>query len=165
MVLILLNFSTSFSQEKSKKEIRKEHKIEQQKKTEALVNSKNFMFVANRAIPQGYPTVDLNSNPNHLKFSPELIESYMPFFGRTYQVNFNREGGFKFKAKPESYDLLITQKGYDLKVKVKDNNDSYDIFLNISPEGTASLTIASNNRSTISYNGNIEPVPAEKELE
>jgi hypothetical protein len=163
MFLILINSSTVFSQEKSKKEIRKERRIEQQKKIEALVNTKNFMFIANRAIPQGYPIVDLISNPNHMKFSPELIDSYMPFFGRAYQVNINQEGGFKFMAKPESYDLVKTKKGYELKVKVKDKNDTYDIFLNISPEGTALLTISSNNRSTISYNGDIEPLRAEKE--
>jgi hypothetical protein len=157
--MLLLFCVTSFAQEKSKKEIRKERRIEQQKKTEALVNTKNFMFVANRAIPQGYPIVDLISNPNHMKFSPELIDSYMPFFGRAYQVNINQEGGFKFTAKPESYDLVKTKKGYELKVKVKDKNDTYDIFLNISPEGTVLLTISSNNRSTISYNGEIEPLP------
>lgn len=164
MVLIITQLPAVFSQEKSRKDIRQERRVEQQKKTEALVNSKNFMFVANRAIPQGYPTVDLISNPNHLKFSHDEIDSYMPFFGRAYQVNINHEGGFKFIAKPDSYDLVKTKKGYEIKVKVKDKNDSYDIFLNISPEGTALLTIASNNRSTISYNGNIEPLPDEKEL-
>jgi hypothetical protein len=162
--LLLSFYVTTFAQEKSKKEIRKERRIEQQKKIEALVNTNNFMFVANRAIPQGYPTVDLISNPNHLKFSPELIDSYMPFFGRAYQVNVNHEGGFKFVSKPDLYDLVKTKKGYEIKVKVKDKNDSYDIFMNISPEGTALLTISSNNRSTISYNGAIEALLVEKEV-
>lgn len=162
-MVLLLNVTAVFSQEKSKKEIRQERRIEQQKKTEVLVETKNFMFVANRAIPQGYPTIDLISNPNHLKFSPDLIDCYMPFFGRAYQVNFNQDGGFKFKAKPETFELVKTKKGFELSVKVKDQNDTYIIYLNISSEGTALLSISCNNKSSISYNGNIEALPAEKE--
>jgi hypothetical protein len=48
------------------------------------------------------------------------------------------------------------KKGYEVKAKVAGLNDFYDLFLTIGPDGNASLTITSNNRSTITYYGNIE---------
>jgi hypothetical protein len=156
MILFVISLPLSFSQEKSKKTLRKEQKIEHQKQIAAMVNSKEFTFVANRALPQGYQSVDMTTNPNSLKFQPEMIESYMPFFGRAYNVKYGNDTGLKFKGKPDEFSVKTIKKGYEVKAKVAGQNDFYDLFLTIGPDGNASLTITSNNRSTITYYGNIE---------
>jgi hypothetical protein len=50
LVLAALITAPGFSQEKTKKELKEERKIEKQKQTEAMVNSKEFLFTARTAM-------------------------------------------------------------------------------------------------------------------
>jgi hypothetical protein len=158
ILLILLAFIpvTVFSQEKSKKELKEERKLEQQKKTEELINSRTFVFSGTMAHPQGGRTVNLTTTPNFVKFSPGLIDSDMPFFGRAYSgAGYGSPGGLTFKGKPEEFSVEKTKKGYFITAVVKADNESYNISLTVSPEGSGSLSINSVNRSSMSYSGAI----------
>jgi len=156
LILLVLIPGTVFSQEKSKKELKEERKLEQQKKTEELVNSRTFVFSGTMAHPQGGRTVNLSTTPNFVKFSPDLIDSDMPFFGRAYSgAGYGGSGGLNFKGKPEEFSVEKTKKGYYIKAIVKADNDSYNISLTVSPEGSGSLSINSVNRSSMSYSGEI----------
>lgn len=160
-VLIILALSAliitpGFSQEKTKKELKKERKIERQKQTEALVNSREFVFSARTAMPQGFRSVDLSTNPGSVKFLPDLIKSDMPYFGRvTGFVSYGGDGGMKFEGIPEGYTVTAEKKGYQVSAVVKGENDIYRLSLSVSLEGSASLAITSNNRSVITYSGEI----------
>jgi hypothetical protein len=153
---LAIGLTGALAQEKSKKEQRKERKLEQQKQIATMVNSKAFVFVANRALPQGYKTVDLTTNSNSLKFYPEMIESYMPYFGRAYNVKWGSDTGIKFEGKPDEFTVATVKRGYEVKAKVRSQYDYFDLYMTIGFDGNASLTITSNNRSMISYYGNIE---------
>lgn len=164
-VLLSLILNPGFSQEKTKKELKEEAKIEKQKQTDTLVNSKTFVFVATMAYPQGYRSVNLAANPNFIKFTPNLIEGDMPFFGKSYAgSDFGGNGGLKFNGKPEEYSVTKNKKNYQVTAIVKGENDSYHLFLTVGFEGTASVSINSNNRSSISYSGDIsaQAKPEEK---
>lgn len=158
MGLFVLFFSTGIvAQEKTKKQIKEERKIEQQKVVESLVATQKFVFEGNRAFPTGYRSIDLTTNPNFVAFSKDLIESDMPFFGRaTGSLPYGGgDGGLKFKGIPSEFSVQKTKKNYQLKAKVKDENDSYTLNLTIFFDGGASLIITSNNRTSISYSGKI----------
>jgi len=160
-VLIILALSAliitpGFSQEKTKKELKKERKIERQKQTEALVNSREFVFSARTAMAQGGRSIDLSSNPGSVKFLPDLIKSDMPYFGRvTGFISYGGDGGMKFEGIPEGYTVTAEKKGYQVNAVVKGENDIYRLSLSVSLEGGASLAITSNNRSVITYSGEI----------
>ena len=171
-VLIILALSAliitpGFSQEKTKKELKKERKIERQKQTEALVNSREFVFSARTAMAQGGRSIDLSSNPGSVKFLPDLIKSDMPYFGRvTGFISYGGDGEMKtvypsgipskkFEGIPEGYTVTAEKKGYQVNAVVKGENDIYRLSLSVSLEGGASLAITSNNRSVITYSGEI----------
>jgi len=164
LVIILVLIPVSLlSQEKSKKELKEERKLEQQKKTEALVNSKTFVFTGSMAHPQGGRSVNLTTTPNFMKFSPDLIESDMPFYGRAYSgAGYGGPTGINFKGKPDEFTIEKTSKGYFIQASVKSDNDSYKISLTIGAEGNSSLSVSSVNRSSMSYSGNISS-PEESE--
>jgi hypothetical protein len=157
LVLILsLVLNTGFSQEKTKKEIKEEKKIEKQKQIEAMVNDTDFVFVARTALPTGMRSVNLATNPNYVKFHPNLIDSYMPFFGQAYSsVGYGGDTGLKFEGKPEEFTLVKTKKGFQIDAVVKGSTDNFKLSLTVGFEGSSSLTIISNSRSTISYQGEI----------
>ena len=160
LVLFLsLVVTMSFAQEKTRKQLREARKIEKQKQTEILVNSKEFIFVARNASPQGFGSVDLTTNPNYIQFQPDFIKSEMPFFGTAYSgVAYRGDGGLNFEGKPLEYTFKKEKKAYQIKAVVKGQNDVYTMFLSIFFDGSASLSINSNNRSIISYNGEIGPI-------
>jgi len=163
-ILFFVLIFNGFSQEKSKKQIKEERKIEQQKQIEAMINAKEFVFVGRTALPTGYNSVNLATNPNYVKFHPEMIESYMPYFGRAYSgVGYGGDQGLKFEGKPEPYTFKKEKKNFQVEAKVKGGNDLFTISLYVGFEGDATLTIASNNRSSISYQGEISAPEEPKE--
>ena len=165
IVLILsVVITNGFSQEKTKKELKEEKKIEKQKQVEAMVNDTNFVFVARTALPTGMKSVNLTTNQNYVKYQPDLIDSYMPFYGKAYSgVGYGADTGLKFQGKPEEFKVEKTKKAFQIDAVVKGTTDNFKLSLSVGFEGSASLTITSNNRSTISYQGEIS-APEKPEL-
>jgi len=161
MILLLLPCS---AQEISRKERRKRIKLEKEALIKELIHSREFVFTASRALPQNGRSIDLTSNSNSIKFHPDRIESYMPFYGRAYQIDFNGEGGIKFEGKPTVFNIADKmRKGYEIKVVVPAAHENYQLNLFVSPDGSATLTINSISRAFISYYGNIGKIEALKE--
>jgi hypothetical protein len=164
LLLLLSSLITAvFGQEKSKKELKEESKIEKQKQIDSLVNSRQFVFVATFAYPQGQGSVNLISNPNFIKFMSDSINSEMPFFGRAYSgVGYGGDTGLKFAGKAEGYTVKKEKKNYQINTSVKGEHDVYQIFLSVSFSGSATLSINSNNRNSISYSGDISAIEKKK---
>ena len=161
LAFFLINLSEGYSQlnNKQKKLFRAERKLEIQNKVQKLIESKEFEFVPKTAFPMGGPSIDLTTHNSYIRFSQDLIESYMPFFGRAYSVDYSTGGGgLKFEGKPEIYTArrLENNKGYDVSAKVTLPRDSYNINMKVGKDGTSNLTITSNQRSSISYLGKIK---------
>jgi hypothetical protein len=157
LVLILsLVVTTGFSQDKTRMESKKQKKLEKQKQIEAMVNTKEFVFVPQTALPSGMSPVNLSINQNYIKFQPDLIDSYMPFFGNAYSgVVYSTDKGLKFIGKPEIFTVERTNKAFQIDAVVKGETDNFRLSLSVGFEGSASLVISSNNRSSISYDGEI----------
>jgi hypothetical protein len=156
-----LSFSVliGFAQEKTKQQLKEEKKLAKQKEVEALVNSKEYEFVAVTAYPQGTRSVDMISNPNYLRVKNDSIFSEMPYFGRAYSgVVYGGSGGLDFKGAIQDFSISKNKKEYTIKAKVKDNSDSYTVNLTVFFEGNASLTIYSIHRNSINYRGSIDKI-------
>jgi Domain of unknown function (DUF4251) len=156
ILLLSLILTSGFSQEKSKKELKEEQTRAKQLQIETLVNSKDFIFVARFAMPMGGKQINLTSNPNYVKFHPDLLEGYMPFFGKAYSgIGYGGDATIKFNAKPEIYNFEKKKKNFQINATVKGDNDVYKLSLTVSFEGSATLSVISNNRASISYQGEI----------
>jgi len=108
--------------------------------------------------------VNLNTNMYNVSFAPENIISYLPYYGRAYSgAGYGNDSGIKFEGKPEEFTVTKGKKNYTVKAVVKGERDQFSLILTVSFEGSASLTVNSNSRSSISYNGVIseQEKPAE----
>ncbi|HPS11845.1 MAG TPA: DUF4251 domain-containing protein [Prolixibacteraceae bacterium] len=123
----------------------------------ALVNSKDFSFTANHALPQNGPTIDLFSNPNELTIKGDSVFCYMPFFGRAYNIDYNDQGGFHFSGIIENYKKIekAQKKKIEIRFNAQSRSDSYQFHLTISGGKSSVLTILSSKRASISYWGEI----------
>jgi hypothetical protein len=157
VVLILsMGMTTSFSQGKTKGEPREDKKLNKRTQVEMMINSREFVFVPRMALPTGMKPVNISANQYVVKFQPDFIDSYMPFFGRAYStVGFGNNTGFSFKGKPEKFTTEKGKKTFQINAVVKGETDIFRLFLSVGSEGSASLSISSDNRSTISYQGEI----------
>lgn len=156
VVLLLMGVSFGFAQEKTRKQLRKEQKIEKVRQTMNLIDSKEFVFVGDKAFSFGFRDIDLTTNPNFIEFKPDYIRSEMPFFGIGYSgIGYGGDKGLKFEGKPSKLTIAKGKKSYEIKATVKGEQDVFTIFMTVYLEGSAALMISSNNRSTISYNGEI----------
>jgi hypothetical protein len=159
IVLFALLTINTFAQDKSSKQTKEDKKIEKQKQVESMINARTFEFVARTALPTGYKSVNLTTSTNYVKYQPELIESYMPFFGRAFSgVGYGSDDGLKFNGKPETFTITKGKKNYQVEATVKGERDTFRLSLTVSFQGSSSLTITSNNRSTISYSGEIRAI-------
>lgn len=163
VLLLLIGTLPVMAQSTDRKAEKERKKIENEKVTADLMAGKNFVFKASRAMPTGFKSMDLTTNPNFVRFSEELIKSEMPFFGKAYSAPFGGDGGLKFEGKPEIYTITKGKKEYAVEAKVKGKGDYFTIQLSVSFDGGATMSIASNNRSSISYFGEIYPVDQSKE--
>ncbi|CAD0004304.1 MULTISPECIES: DUF4251 domain-containing protein [Flavobacterium] len=151
------------AQEKSKKALKAEKELQKQKEIKGLIDSKNFVFEAQKVIPQGGGLLNLDYNTYFLKFSETRTTCDLPFFGRAFSVPYGGgDGGVKFEGIPEGIQIEKKKKSYNIKATVKGKDDVYNLFMIVFFDGGASLSVNSNNRASISYDGEIEfPKPDE----
>ncbi len=155
--MIIFIIASGFAQQTTRRARRERDKIVKEHQIDSLIHSKAFVFIATRALPQGGGSIDMTSNSNSLKFSPDKITSYMPYFGRAYSIDYGGDAGIKFEGKPKEFNIAAHKsgKGYEIKVRVEVTRDTYQLMLIVNPAGDATLTINCNQRSTISYFGDI----------
>ncbi|MCC9071150.1 DUF4251 domain-containing protein [Flavobacterium sp. F-65] len=144
-----------FAQKKTSKELKAEKELQQQKQIEALIDSKNFVFEAQKISPQGGRVIILDYNTYFLKFNPEKVTCDLPFFGRGFNIGYGSEGGIKFEGVPENVKVEKKKKYYNLKAIVKGKDDIYNLIFSIFFNGSTTLSVNSNNRSSITYYGEI----------
>ncbi len=152
--LLTIPVQNSFGQKKNKKESRMEEYAE----TKKLIDTRQFTFVANRAYPQGGRSIDLTTNYGFVKIMGEETEGDMPFFGRGYSVPYGGNGGIKYDKTPvedEKIEFNEKKMRISYRFEAKGKTDTYQIVMDIASNGNATLSITSNNRSHISYSGEI----------
>jgi len=154
VLLVITNYSFNIEaqEKKSKKEIRQE-KFEQ---TIEMINKGEFKFEARRAFPQGGRSIDLSTNYGFITFKQDNAEGDLPYFGRAYTATYGGDGGIKFDGEMLSQKSDVNEKKqkliYTFEVRDKDN---YKVTMDIGYNGSATVSITSNNRSHISYQGDI----------
>ena len=142
--------------------------------TARIVEAKNFKFVATTAMPMNVTdvnmvlsrmpgfvgsgaSIDLGGNFYDLAIKPDTIKAHLPFYGRAYTATFNQdEAGYKFSSKDFDYTTSKRKKGgWDVKINTKDVKNNARMNLSISENGYAVLSVVSNNKQSITYNGYI----------
>ncbi|QSB28497.1 DUF4251 domain-containing protein [Flavobacterium sp. CLA17] len=157
LVLFCFLSLSVFSQEKSKKELRAEKELHEQKETEGLINSKNFVFNAEKANPLGYRMIILDYNTYTIKVTEENVVCDLPYFGRAYNVAYgSSDGGMKFEGKPENITIEKKKKSYSIKMIVKGKDDVYTLLFSVFFDGGTNVSVTSNNKASISYDGEIK---------
>ena len=141
----------------------------------AVIEKKEFDFNATKAFPTNYDVINvMNSMPGStatriLNLSPgngfnlkkDMFSVALPYFGRAFNVNPGDagNGGISFESKEFYVKKSATKKGNTLFVITpRDQKENYVFNLEVFKNGSAFLSVSSNNRQPISFDGNISAV-------
>ena len=120
-----------------------------------MVNSKNFVFKAQMVLPMTGMSRQLTTEYDVRVFGDSII-TYLPYFGRAYNVAYGEPGGINFTSTKFDYKVNARKKGgWDIAIKPNDTKDVQQLNFTVSEDGYATLQVTSNNRQPISYNGYI----------
>jgi hypothetical protein len=157
VMICLLASANSFAQlsGKAKRQQKKELKMQE---IEQLVNNQKFTFIPRSLTTSSGYTKDLNFS-YELELNQDSTKAYLPFWGRAYIAKINDEGGILFETTADDLEIkTLHEKGFEVRFKAKGKEDTYQIKMEISKQGYTSLFITSNNKSHISYYGQIEAI-------
>lgn len=129
---------------------------DKQAATAQLVNSHNYIFKAQMAMPSGpAPTRQLTSEYD-LRVSSDSLIAYLPYYGRAYVAPLDpTQGGIQFTSTKFSYKVTSKKKGWDILIKPTDTDQASQMVLSVTTSGYATLQVIGNNRQPISFTGYI----------
>jgi len=122
----------------------------------ALLTNKTFVFKAQSAWPLQGTVVQLNPGFD-MKVMTDSINTYLPYFGRSYAAGNNTTGGISFVSTKFEYKIKERAKGgWDITIKPGDTKDVDQLIYSISSNGYATLQVTSTSRQAISFYGIVE---------
>jgi len=100
----------------------------------------------------------VNISPDFsLEVKGDTLVSYLPYFGRAYNIPYGGGKGLNFTAPIAEYHSEKGRKGATLvKIKVKNEEDVYTFLLEIYDNGSTTIDMMSHERESIRYSGEIE---------
>jgi len=122
------------------------------------IQNRDYTVLVNYANPMRGKQIYLTSQYD-LRIKKDSAFSYLPFFGIAYSAPYGGgEGGIKFSEPMINYSIKSNKKstGWDIHFKVKAKEDEYEIFLNISNNGSATFSVNSINKQVISFDGEVK---------
>ena len=154
--ILALSVCISNAQEMSKKEKKAAQKAEQIEKTKALIKAASWQFDARQMIPTQGKSKSLTS-PYHVILHDETVDSYLPYYGRAYRAEYgSTESPMTFKSDISEYTVENWKKGgWIIKFNAKNKTDNLDFIFTIAETGSATLSVTSTNRQSITYYGDI----------
>ena len=147
-------------------------------KITSLLKSGEFTFMAQHANPMGGDVINvMNSLPNSsssrildldygygLKITKDELTATLPYFGRMYNPSVDpSKNGYRFTSKDFKINQGTGRKGSNtFSFTVNDQHFVKKMFLEVYKNGKAYLSIDSNDRQPISYDGYIMENTVEK---
>lgn len=147
-----------------------------------LVDSQEFTFYAQRANPTNYDVINImNSIPNAtatrmldlngdytIEVNKNNLEVVLPYFGRLFTPTYGNtnDNSYRFTSKDFTINKSQNKKGtWTLKIKPNDVRTVDEINIEIFKNGKAFVSMRSNDRQPITYNGYISKNEVKKDKE
>lgn len=140
-------------------------------KVNSLLQNGEFTFMAERANPTNSDVINvMNSLPNSsssrilnldygytLEIKKEELNITLPYFGRMFTPSYNQDkNSYRFTSKDFTLNKTTGKKGNSIySILPKDQPNVRKMILEVFPNGKSYLSIDSNDRQMISYDGYI----------
>ncbi len=163
VIMILLLGFNHITVAQTKKEA-KEQKAEQEYNAiKKLVNSKMYVFDATWISTSRGRRINIAAGSNSIAVAQDSTKAAMQFFGEVTTIRFSGNEGVSFNNKIENYQVNFDDKKRRVNVsfKVKNKSEMYEVYMSINKTGFTFVDVNSNNKSNVTYDGNISAIKLE----
>ena len=165
-LVTLISCATSKTGETSKKETVQDKSIVQQAEIKQAVESRRFLLKFDRLYYSNGGRIDLKPTYNYILLDGDRVVISAAYMGRQYG---NRPiKGIDMVGKAVAFETKNNaSKGtYDIKMKVKNDKNTFDLNLTITNDGYCNASVASYKIDYVRYTGNFIPLqPKEEQTE
>jgi hypothetical protein len=162
-MVILVSCATTKTGETSKKETKQEKALVQQAEIRQAVEARRFLMKFDRLYYSNGGIIDLKPTMNYILLDGERVVISAAYMGRQYG---NRPiKGIDMVGKAVAFDLKNNaSKGtYEIKMKVKNEKNTFDVFVTISNDGHCNASVTSHRIDYVRYTGNFIPLKPKEE--
>ena len=129
---------------------------EQEAAVRTNIQNRNFTVNVIRAIPTGSRNVNLTS-PYSIRLEGDMVYSYLPYFGRAYNIPYGGGEGLVFEAPVSDYRVVAGKKGsqtitFTAASDAGENRFTIDVY----PGGSSQVTVIPAGRQAIRYDGTLD---------
>jgi hypothetical protein len=146
----------------TKKQVRDAAKVAEVKDQ---LDAKTFTFQARYMYPMGGGQRYLNTDYD-VRVTKDSVIAFLPYFGVAYSgagYNTNEDNGIKFTSTKFDYTSEVKKNGSRyIVIKPTDSRTTNQLVFNISPNGSTDLSVISNNRQRIRFDGYLKDKPKTK---
>lgn len=160
---LLLAGTSSFAQAPNTADDKKAKEATKQVSIQKMIASRLYSFSAESALPINDGSIPLTYG-YYLRVQRDTLIAYLPYFGDAYEIpmDLTADNGIDFTSTKFTYNAVQNIHGYEITIVPQDVKDVKKMYLDISPDGYASLRISNLSRSGINFNGSIEQLSAIK---
>ena len=137
-------------------EERAAQKAEQVKKVTAALNRRQYKIAIARMYPMNGPSKTVTYGYS-VEVKNDSLFSYLPYFGRAYNVPYGGGKGLNFSAPIGSYQEEVAKNGKRrIEIGLTNEEDTYLYILEVFDNGSSTVSVMSRQREQISYAGDME---------
>lgn len=129
---------------------------EQAKAVKTALQERNYQIAVNRMYPSRGASKIVSSGYS-VEVRNDSLFSYLPYFGRAYDVPYGGGNGLNFSAPIRNYKESQTKSDLrHIEIDVKNDEDTYLYTLDIFDNGSTDINVRSRQREPISFSGQME---------
>lgn len=150
LAMMLVACSSLTPAEKAERRAKRAQAVEQ------ALAARHYRVSVNMMYPRNGKAKTVSSDYG-LEVKGDTLVSYLPYFGRAYNVPYGGGKGLNFtETFTEYHSKKLSNGATQVLIKVKNEEDVYEFILEIFDNGSTSIDMNSRERESINYSGNIE---------
>ena len=136
-------------------EERAAQKAEFSRKVKAALDKRAYKISINRMFPMQGASRSVSYGYS-VTVKNDSLFSYLPYFGRAYDVPYGGGKGLSFDAPIGHYHEIQSNNGSrQIDIELKNEEDNYTYYITVFDNGSSSIDVQARKRERISYNGEI----------
>jgi hypothetical protein len=121
-----------------------------------MLDNRVYKMDFDRAYPTAGPSFTLNY-PYYVSIIRDRVESFLPYFGRAYNVAYNGGEGLHFDAPIEDYKTTKGRKGQlEVTFQARTTEDNYRFRIEVYPNGETRLSVSAMRKQSMSFSGHMD---------
>ena len=137
-------------------------KTQEYSNMQELVNTRKFEVENQWLQPMTGSRVNLIGNTNYMRFKNDSINLHLPYFGVRHSGGaYGREGGINYEGPLKNLEIKEDEKKSRIMINFETGENSEKLWFSmiLFSNGKVDTSVRSSQRNSISYDGEIKPLP------